>query len=49
VKNTERQLQLKNAKIFLMDYPLSDVPYVGKIWEIGGIDNHEQLSGLYVS
>lgn len=49
VKNTERQFQLKNAKIFLMDCPLSDVPYVGKIWGIGGIDEHEQLSGLYVS
>ena len=48
VKNTERQFQLKNAKIFLMDCPLSDIPYVGKIWGIGGIDEHEQLSGLYV-
>jgi hypothetical protein len=49
VKNTERQLQLKNAKILPMDCPLSDVPYVGKIWGIGGIDKHEQLSGPYGS
>jgi hypothetical protein len=32
-----------------MDCPLSDVPYVGKIWGIGGIDKHEQLSGPYGS
>jgi hypothetical protein len=49
VKNAERQFQLKNAKIFLMDCSLSDVPYVGKIWGIDDIDEHEQLSGLYVS